>query len=213
MIQEAEYDMTQGAFLHESQGFNARYAGDDKLFVQFHVVPVLNPAASDEQGRPVFRDCEQVRIMQPGNKDSIVDRPVTDEDKRRFARQYAAWQQGEKELVEGTMLVAVAKDPLLMISLSQIEELKHFGVRTVEQLASISDANAQKFMGINELKKRARVYLEASKERSAQTRLQGELEKRDAQIASQSQAIEELKAMVADLQQMKDKRTRRRDAA
>ena len=194
-----DHGASEVAFLHEQQGFNARYANDDRLFVQFHVLPVIKQAESAEQGRPIYRDVVHVRIMQPGNKDSVVDRPVTEEDKRRFARQYAAWEQGEAEILEGTMLEAVARDPMIMISISQIEELKFFGIRTIEQLANVSDVNAQKFMGINELRKRAKLYLEAAKERSDSTRLHSELEKRDNQLAVQAQAIADLQEQVKAL--------------
>ena len=196
---ESDYQMTEQAFLEESGAPNARYAGDDKLFVKFHTVAIPDVEKSAEEGRPIYKETVQIQIMQPGNKDSIIDRPITEEDKRRFYRRYNAWVENEKVLIEGTMLEAVARDPLLMISVAQMEELKYFGIYTVEQLASVSDSNAQKFMGINELKKRARTYLEASEKKSATTRLHAELEKRDNEIASLKEAMRAQQAQMAKL--------------
>ncbi len=193
-LEEADYGMTDMAM-----NPNPRHAGDDRLWVQFHVLPMVDDAKSAEEGRPIYRDVEHVRILTPGNKDSIVDRPVTEMDVARFRKQYDTWKTQEKEIVEGTLLTSVARDPLLRLTPSQIEELRYFNIRTVEQLANVADVHAQKFMGIGMLKKNAVAYLTASKEKAATTRLEAELESRDNKIASLEQALaglqEQLKAV------------------
>lgn len=187
MLQEADYGMTDMAF---SQ--NARYAGDDRLWVQFHLAPMVNQGKSDQEGRPIFEDKEFIRILMPGNKDSIIDRPITDMDKARFADRYAKWKAQEKELVEGTLLESVARDPMLRLNPSQIAELQYFNIRTVEQLAEVPDVQAQKFMGIQVLKAAAKKYLEASKDNAQTTRLEAELEQRDHKIAALEVALTDL---------------------
>jgi hypothetical protein len=70
-------------------------AGDDKLFIQFrnHYVPDVEN--SEAEGRPIFRDCPFIRIITPRRRDNVVDRPVRPEDKMRFPRQWAQYQNGE----------------------------------------------------------------------------------------------------------------------
>ena len=185
MIGEADYAMTEAAFAAE-QG-NARYAGDAKLFVVFFLHPREDKAKTAESGRPMFLDEEYVRIMVPGDKDNVVIRPARDLDKQRFAKQYAAFQQGEGEIQEGTPLKAWP-----MMSRGQVEEMKFFGVYTVEQLADLADVHVGKFMALGKLKQQAQAYIQAAKDTAPLTQLNAAVEQKDAEIASLSQALEEL---------------------
>ncbi len=136
---EADYGMTENAFLGGEP--NARYAEDSKLFVTFFKHPRENKAQSLEQGRPIYQEVDYVRIMVPGDKDSVVVRPARELDKQRFAKQFAAYEQGEKEYQEGMPLKAWP-----MVTRGQVEELKYFGIHTVEQLAELADIHVQMFM-------------------------------------------------------------------
>ena len=95
MLPEADYDITEQAMLGGEQ--NARFAGDAKLFVVFFNHPRKDEAKTLEEGRPMFKDEIYVRIMVPGDKDSVIVRPARDMDKQRFAKQLAAFEQGEGE--------------------------------------------------------------------------------------------------------------------
>src|SRR6266481_6333615 len=65
---------------------------------------IVSPA-----GRPIFDEVEHIRIIAPGGKDNINDRPVTLADKRRFPRQYAAFKAGQSQIAaSGTPLTEVA---------------------------------------------------------------------------------------------------------
>lgn len=195
MLNEFDPRGDYGATELAMQGMEARYAGDNKLLVQFHVLPMIDDTRSAEEGRPIYKEVDHVRIMQPGNKESIVDRPVTEMDKARFQQQYERWKSGQAELVEGTPLEAWPE-----ITRAQVEELRFFHVRTVEQLCDISDANAQKFMGINVLRKKARIYRDKANKNAASTKLQKQLEEKDNQIASLNAALKDLQAKVAGLE-------------
>ncbi len=177
------------------QGTNARYAGDNRLLVQFHVLPMIDDVRSAEEGRPIYKDVDHVRIMQPGNKESIVDRPVTEMDIARFRQQYDNWKSGQEELVEGTPLEAWPE-----ITRAQVEEMRYFNVRTVEQLADMADAHAQKFMGINEMRRKARLYRDRAAKNAVSTKLQKELKEKDNQIASLNEALKDLQTKVAGLE-------------
>lgn len=156
MLQEADMGLTNMAL----ESNNSRYQGDEFLLVKFFTHPKLDPQGSAEKGRPIYVETPYVQIMQPGNKDSIIQRPATEMDKNRFAEHFRKYEAREtEEHIEGT--------PLEMwpgITRSQCEELKFLNVVTVEQLANISDSNAQNVMGIAYLKQKAQIYLESSKD-------------------------------------------------
>lgn len=168
-MQEAEYGLTDVAMQSGKQ--QARYAGDDQLFVKFFKHPRQDKAESIKEGRPVFKEVDYIEIRQPGNKTSVVCRPVRQMDIDRFPehwRKYLA--RITDEHVEGTPL-----EEWPQITRSQVEELRFFNVRSVEQLANMSDGQSQKFMGINMLKKKAQEFLEQVE--------QGAIKARDERIA------------------------------
>ncbi len=199
---EADYGMTEQAFIGGEQ--NARYAEDGKLFVTFFKHPREDKAASLKEGRPIYKDDDYVRIMVPGDKDSIVVRPARTLDKQRFAKQFAAYEAGEKEYLDGMPLKAWP-----MVSRGQVEELKYFGCHTVEQLADLADIHVQKFMGMGTLKDKAKAYIQAAKENAPIIQLNAALEERDSEISALHEAVEDLKTIVAELQADKPKKAKK----
>ena len=179
-MQEAGYGLTEQAF----GGNQGRNAADASLLVKFFKNAKLNEGRTSQEGRPIYEDVDYIQIMQPGNKDSIIIRPATKMDKARFAEHYSRYQaRQDEEYIEGTLLTDWPG-----ISRAQAEELSFFNIRTVEQLASVSDSNAQNIMGIQLLKNKAVAYLEAAESQAVAEDLQ---EAKDE--------IEELKAQVANL--------------
>ena len=144
-----------------AMGGNAgRYQGDENLLVRFYMHPAQDKAASVEEGRPIFKEVPYIHIMQPGNKESIIHRKATDMDKTRFAEHFRKFEAREsQETSNGTPLSEWPG-----VTRSQAEELKFWNVVTVEQLVGMSDTNAQNFRGMGELRKRAKAFLEVSKE-------------------------------------------------
>jgi len=182
MLEEADYSLTEQAHL----GDQGRYAGDEVLLVRFFNHPKLDQTKSSEAGRPISVEVPYVQIMQPGNKDSIIQRPATEMDKARFSRHWRKFQDNQTEdPVEGTLL-----EEWPGISKSQVEELRYFNVRTLEQLVQMSDSNSQGMMGINVLKQRAKSYLEAASVESAAS----EIAARDQRIKQLEEAMERLQA-------------------
>ena len=184
-LQEAGCDMTEQAI-----GNAGRFAKDDSLYVRFYSHPKQDPVKSAEEGRPIFNDTEYVSIMVPGDKTSIIERPARDMDRQRFAKHYAAFKNDAEEVLEGTPLAAWPG-----LTRSQVEELRYFNIRTVEQLATVSDSHAQKFMGINTLRNKAQAYIEAAAGNAATDKMALELESRDNEITALKQAVEELQAL------------------
>ena len=131
------------------------YAGDDKLFVQFRTDPVLNPHKSTKEGRPIFDDVDMIIIRTPGSQLTSVVAPV----KRymdRFGDKYRKWKAGQAEIMSGTPL---ENFPFFFGKPSMVAELNAMHVRTVEQLAELSDSTKQRIMGGHELSQRAKDWL------------------------------------------------------
>ncbi len=189
-LAEADMGMTSMAF----QDAGDRDPSDDQLLVKFFWHPEKDEKASTEEGRPIFREVEYIQIQVPGQKDTIVQRPAFAEDKERFPRHWAAFQNKEEMPVSGTPL-----DQWPRISRAQVEELKYFNIHTVEQLAELSDTNAQNFRAIQNLKREAVAYVEEAKGNAPMVKMAEELEARDNEIDTlkkqMAEMAEDLKAM------------------
>jgi hypothetical protein len=153
-----------------------RYAQDSKLHVQFYIRPMLQTAASEEAGRPVFADIEHIRIMIPGDKLSIIDRLASSDDKSRFAEHYSKFKAGQGDAIVGTRLEVVP-----WMTRSKVEEYKFFGVFTVEQLADANDSVGNKFPSFQTDKRKCREFLEATSGTNARI---AELEKQIAALTA-----------------------------
>lgn len=172
-----------------------QYADDDKLLVKFETRAVKNEFETNKQGRPVFYEQDYINVITPGSRDVFIA-PMDDSYKRRFAKRYKEWQDREKRegSVEGTLLAE-----LTWMTKSQIAELNYSNIFTVEQLAGMSDANAMQFMGSQQLRQRAKLYLEAAAGAAPALRLQQELEQRDNRIAAMENQIAEQAKLLEDL--------------
>jgi len=163
--------------------------GDEKLHVKFSSQSHLNDARSREAGRPIFEMLDYLTIMVPGDKDSIVIRPVREADKTRFVTQWTRYKANQSQVV-GTPLSEWSK-----ITRAQVDELAYFNIRTIEDLANLSDGQKHKFMGVNELCEKAKAHLQLLKDSAPLDKMEAELAKRDEQIAT---LMAQMAAMQAD---------------
>jgi predicted RNase H-like nuclease (RuvC/YqgF family) len=166
----------------------------DISFPKFYVEAIENKEKTAEAGRPVFDEREMVRIVIPGDKLLEVVSNVTERHRRRWPEQYKRWKQGLEEPLSGTPL---SQWPIL--PRSRVEELTAMGIRTVEALADLADGNIPKRSGIQELKNKARLWLEKSKDNSVLTRLQKQSEDQEKENERLKQQLAELSAQVAKL--------------
>jgi hypothetical protein len=173
------------------------FVGDEKLHVEFYTDAVENPQKSKEAGRPIFEDTEMVLIIPPGDKDNTIVAPAK-MYLPRFRARYQAWKSGQdQDGVTGTLLKEWPGGP----SASQIKNLEFFHVRTVEQLAGLSDGNLQAMgPGHLELRKRAQAYLDASVGAASAQKMQSELAKRDGEIEVLKRALKEQNEQIAKIQ-------------
>lgn len=168
-------------------------AGDEKLSVHFYNHYIPDDEKSVEEGRPIYRDWPFCRIHTPGDRNNIIDQPVNESYKQRFPQQWARFKAGE----DGVIGTRLEQWPLITKAL--VEELRYFGFRTVEHIAEAKDDVLSKMPGLRALSEKAKVYLDAAKGNAPLTRMQKELETRDADILGLKdqlqQALERLNSL------------------
>ncbi len=191
-LEEADYGLT-----HSAMGQGGGQPGDDALLVRFYRQPLQNVAKSEAEGRPIYEDVDMVEIRVPGNKLMVVAEKATQAHKNRFPehwRRYVARESQEE--VTGTLL-----EEWPGITRSQVEELRFFNIRTIEQLVSLSDTHSGKMMGIQELKRRGAAYLEHSKvqsEANALAEAKRQLDEQQALNATLSSRLEALESLLSN---------------
>jgi hypothetical protein len=163
---------------------------DKLLLVKFEYKNVQDQAASKEEGRPIFREKVYIDMKVPGSRDGIV-RPASDRDIARFPRHYEAFKARIELPTDGTPL---SEWPQMARSL--VEELSFMNIKTVEQLANLNDSVAGRLMGGNNLKAKAKAWLDRADKGLTAERLQIELEDRDLQLANMQLQLNELAAQL-----------------
>src|SRR5215469_15513968 len=64
--------------------------------IDFYWRPVLNPALSREAGIPHHDKHVFIKIFTPGERLEEIDRPASENDKREFPQQWAAFQANKQ---------------------------------------------------------------------------------------------------------------------
>jgi hypothetical protein len=188
---------------------------DSSLYVTFYKRAVEIADETAAQGRPIYRECDFVRIMIPGNSLSEIDTIAREDHKNRFPVQWARYinTQGEASQEQGT---PITEWPL--VSVSQAEELRGLKFYTVESIANASDLAVQKIgmaagMSPYEFRNKAKAFLnlanetaEASKKDEQITHLQEENAKIKAETdAKLVQMQEQMAAILAAVGEKKPK--------
>lgn len=185
------------------------FGADDKLNVKFTTEPVFSKKETFLAGGVhKYVDMEFVTITVPGNRDLMVHAPATDFYQWRFPFEYAAFKRGQDAAVTGTPLeIWAALNP------SQIQELKYHGIRTIEQIATLSDSSSGVMRGFYSLKHKAQQFLDEAKDAAANGALRAQLEEQQARHASEMQAMEERLMAVMQGNAQKDGKARKDDKA
>jgi hypothetical protein len=140
------------------------YGDDTGLFVEFYHRPVKNEKKSIEAGYAIFENKEYIKIIAAGNKGTTWDRPVkkvqdsTPSDLQRFPRQWQAFQNQEKQVIDGLPLEQWAA-----LTPADVAMLKGQNIHTVEHLAAIGD-HGLTFIGARQYRDKAIKYLENAKD-------------------------------------------------
>lgn len=177
--------------------------GSGTVIPQFFVDSVQDERATAEQGRPIFREVERVKILMPGNQYLAPVHNVTDEHRQRWAREYEAFRRGIDMAPEGTPL-----EQWNILSKAQVHELKGVHLRTVEDVARMTDAAIQQLPFGQRLREAAVAYLDDAAASALASRLSAENEQMAADMSLLKRQNEELKAQLnqlfAEVQGMKN---------
>lgn len=163
---------------------------ENGALVEFYRDAVQNNFKSAEAGRPIFDEKDFVRIQTPGDTRTIIARVASDQDKRRFAKAWDAFSRGLEVADQGSPL-----EEWQQATRSQVKELKHVNISTVESLAQVSDSNIQRLgPGYLQLRERARQFLESADANAAATEWAREREAMAERIRLLEEANEALRA-------------------
>jgi hypothetical protein len=173
------------------------FGGGDSFKLPSHnqnIIPVfsselfLNEARTREEGRQIYDTREIVTYMIGGDSKSMPVERVTEQVKRRFPEQYAAFKRGEEVAQSGT--------PLEMwpwLNTPQVRHLKYLNIFSVEQLAEASDGVIGNIgMGGRTLVKQAKAWLEAAQTGSAPVKTIEENESLKAENARLQAQMDEM---------------------
>ncbi|HZI75883.1 MAG TPA: hypothetical protein VFD73_18035 [Gemmatimonadales bacterium] len=175
---------------------NNPFAGDDRLWVRFEMVPVEDPEKTKEAGRTICVDVPHVEIRTPGDRDNVLYRAMTELDKQRFRKRYEEWMKTQTdEPMEGTPLSEVP-----IFKRREVEECRYMNIYTLEQLAGMSDTHIKKDRGLFGYREKARSYLDVSLRGKEASKLQAEKEALDNKFQALTAASAEQAALIKQLQ-------------
>jgi hypothetical protein len=184
---------------------------DARLAVQFYKKSVKQNEASDEAGRPIFKEFDFVRIMVPGDNLTEIDTYAQESHKQRFPRQWAHYQNqvGSHQDIVGTPL-----EQWPQITRSQAEELKGLKFHTVESIADCSDQQLQRIgmvagMSPHNFRLKAKAFLNLANDSAEVAHREAELAQvkeenakikaeTDAKLAAMQEQMSALLAAVAE---------------
>jgi len=158
---------------------NSFGAGVERSYPRFFIEAVQDQLATNEAGRPIFRDEERVEIIMPGNPYTRPVQRVTDAHRQQWPKEYAAFKAGLELAPEGTPLEEWPR-----LKRGQVFELKALGFKTVEQVADMDDQAIQRLgMGARQLCELARAFLDDAARSAEVERLAGANAEKDSEIA------------------------------
>ena len=162
---------------------------DARLAVQFYKKSVKQEDASNEAGRPIFKEFDFVRIMIPGDNLTEIDTYAQESHKQRFPRQWAHYQNqiGKHEDIVGTPL-----EQWPQVTRSQAEELRGLKFHTVESIADCSDQQLQRIgmvagMSPHNFREKAKAFLNLANNSA-------EVAQREAELQALRQENDKIKA-------------------
>ena len=184
---------------------------DSRLAVQFYKKSMKQEDASNEAGRPIFKEFDFVRIMIPGDNLTEIDTYAQESHKQRFPRQWAHYQNqvaGHEDIV-GTPL-----DQWPQVTRSQAEELRGLKFHTVESIADCSDQQLQRIgmvagMSPHNFRLKAKAFLNLANDSADVAQREAELQalrqendkikaETDAKLSKMQEQMEALLAAVAE---------------
>lgn len=162
------------------------YGSDEGLIVKFSTEARFSKLETFKANNVAkYIDMDFITIIVPGNRDLTIHAPVTDFYQWRFKREWDAFKQGKEAALIGTPL-----EMMPGISPSETEELKHQGIRTIEQLASLSDSSSGVMRGFYAMKAKAQRFLDDAKNAAVPAALRAQLDEQAVELAAMKAQLE-----------------------
>lgn len=158
-----------------------------------------NVAKSAEAGIPIFDTVPFYEVRVLGERDNVKGpwHKAPDAMREEWAAAFKQWEaDNSSEGVIGTPLAMVP-----WLETGDVETLKYAGIKTLENLAAVTDGAIGNIPGGLALRQKAKDALRAAKEAAPIQRMSEELAKRDEEIAS-------LKAQMAEILEAKRKKAK-----
>ena len=184
---------------------------DARLAVQFYKKSVKQDIASDEAGRPIFKEFDFVRIMIPGDNLTEIDTYAQESHKSRFPRQWAHYQN---QVANHQDIVGTPLEQWPQITRSQADELRGLKFHTVESIADCSDQQLQRIgmvagMSPHNFRLKAKAFLNLATDSADVAQREAELQAlraendkvksdADAKLSKMQEQLDALMAMVAE---------------
>jgi len=179
---------------------NGAALGQATVYPRFFMEAVQDMMASEQQGRPIYREGERVEIIMAGNPYSKPVFRVANEHIERWPTEYAAFKKGQEISPDGTPL-----EQWPVLKRAMVLELKALNFVTVEQLAAMSDHAMQQIpMYGRRLKELAQAYLDDAKALAMVTAATAANDRKDQEIAALKLQVEnmasQMQTMFAQMQ-------------
>lgn len=189
----------------KNPNFVGAHNPDDRLHVVFYTASLPNEFETKKQGRPIFYECDMVKITVPGNQLNNVVDFVNDSHKERFPRQWAHYMNNKKADADA-QIIGTPITEWSILSKSQADELKALGFRTVDNIAAASDSQLQVIgmragMQPYEFRARAQRFLQAAKNEATVNADAERIAAAETRAAEAERAIQELRAQMAAMQE------------
>jgi hypothetical protein len=184
---------------------------DARLAVQFYKKSVKQDIASDEAGRPIFKEFDFVRIMIPGDNLTEIDTYAQESHKQRFPRQWAHYQN---QVANHEDIIGTPLEQWPQVTRSQADELRGLKFHTVESIADCSDQQLQRIgmvagMSPYNFRLKAKAFLNLANDSAEVAQREAELQalkaendkikaETDAKLAAMQEQMSALLAAVAE---------------
>jgi hypothetical protein len=184
---------------------------DARLAVQFYKKSLKQDIASDEAGRPIFKEFDFVRIMIPGDNLTEIDTYAQESHKQRFPRQWAHYQN---QVANHEDIIGTPLEQWPQVTRSQAEELRGLKFHTVESIADCSDQQLQRIgmvagMSPHNFRLKAKAFLNLANDSAEVAHREAEMQalrqendkikaETDAKLAAMQEQMSALLAAVAE---------------
>lgn len=179
-------------------------------YIEFAAVAKHLPKRSEAEGRYVAVDVDMVTVRQLGapdssifevtrwlaqNKQDVTAGRLPREHADYYEKAYRYWKEGQEMPCEGTPIKGWA-----VISPAQADTIIRFGLRTVEQLATINGEVMQRIgMGAVDIKNKAMAWVAQAQDKGPLTMQMSALQKQnDVLTLNQAKLTEQLQALQAE---------------